>query len=67
MAVNFQGETWRYVEDQLNKFIGHNTAICISPDKTHEEIIRAQGAIQALKTILNLPQEPKLLAAYRKQ
>lgn len=66
MSVNFHGETWKFVEDQINKFIGHNTATCISPDKSHEEIIRAQGAIQALKTILNLPQESKMLAAHRK-
>lgn len=65
MAVDFRGETWKYVEEQITKFIGHHTATCISPDKSHEEIIRAQGAILALKTILNLPQEPKLLAAHR--
>lgn len=67
MAVNFTGETWLYLEAKLKKAIENNTAICINPEKSYKDVLAAQGAILALKSILNLPQEPKLLAATRKQ
>lgn len=66
MSVNFAGETWLYIESKIKQSIENYTALCLNPAKSYKDIIAAQGAILALKSILNLPQEPKLLAATRK-
>ena len=63
MAVEFRGDTWLYVQAEIEKSIRNKTNVCITTGKTHEEIVAAQGAIEALKSILNLPQVYDTLAA----
>lgn len=64
MAVDFMGDTWKHVEAHVKRAIDNNQSITTSTDKTYKDILRAQGAILALKSILNMPQNA---AAIRKQ
>ena len=67
MSVNFNDETWKYVETEIVKGIENMKSVCTNADKSYKEVLVAQGAIQALKTILNLPQAAKALAATPKR
>lgn len=63
MSANFNDETWKFVESELVKGIQNQTQVCTSGDKSYKDVLRAQGAIAALKNVLNLPQVLKQLAA----
>lgn len=67
MSVNFHDDTWKYVENELVKNIENMRAVCTNPAKSYKEVLVAQGGIQALKTILNLPQAAQALAATTKR
>jgi len=53
--VNFNDDTWKYVEEKVKESLARYTSVCTSTDKTYKELLQAQGAIAALKTILSLP------------
>lgn len=54
MEVNFNGDTWRFVEDRCNKLLSNQLSILQQQDKSYKDLILAQGQILALKSILNL-------------
>lgn len=63
MTVSFDSETWKYVEDRLNKLLNQQKDVLSNYDSTYKDVMRAQGYTAALKTLLELPQTAKLIAA----
>lgn len=55
MTVSFQTETWKFVEAQIDNLIKNKTVICTNDKSSYKDMLLAQGAIAALKTIKDLP------------
>lgn len=55
MAVSFTNETWAFIEAQIDGVIKNKAAICTNSQSSYKDLLLAQGAIAALKTIKNLP------------
>lgn len=66
MAVNFNDETWKYVEALCEDSMKRQISLCIQPDTTWEQVLQARGQILALKGILNQPLNAQTLAANKR-
>jgi hypothetical protein len=67
VALNFNDDTWKYVEQAINEQVEKRTAACVNSSTSYEDILRSQGAVEVLKTILKLPQTHQMLAATHKR
>ena len=59
MTVSFENETWKFVEAQIDDVIRKRIAICTDSKSSYKDMLQAQGAIAALKTIKDLPNAMK--------
>jgi hypothetical protein len=66
VAVNYNDDTWRHVEAKLQERITKNLSLLTNFETSYKDMLRAQGEISALKTILHLPTENQLLSATRR-
>jgi hypothetical protein len=66
VAVNYNDDTWRHVEVKLKERIAKNQSLLTSFETSYKDMLRAQGEIAALKTILQLPTEALLLSATKR-
>jgi hypothetical protein len=67
VAVNFNDDTWKYVYEAITEQVAKRTAECVNSTTSYEDILRAQGAVEVLKTILKLPHTHNVLAATHKR
>lgn len=61
--VDFNSPTWKYIETEIAKSLDQQSSVCTNFDKSYKELLRAQGAVAAYKTVLNLPQIAQSIAA----
>lgn len=66
MAVNYNDETWLYVKNKIEALVEKQKSLLINHDTSYKDLLRAQGAVAALKTVLELPHTATLLAATRR-
>ena len=57
--VSFESETWKFVEARVDELLKHNVNICTDSKSSYKDMLQAQGAIAALKTIKDLPNAMK--------
>lgn len=65
MSVDFNSTTWKWVVAKIAEYEANQLAILTNPKSKYMALLRAQGAVQMLKTLKDLPQENRLLAATR--
>lgn len=61
MAV-FQDETWMYLKGMLEKNLENALSKISNIDTPYKEILRLQGQVLYIKTLLNLPNNGELIA-----
>jgi len=63
VAVNFNDDTWRYIEAKLQEGLKKQQSLLHDYDTSYKDLLRAQGATTMLRNLLLLPQESLNLAA----
>ena len=65
MAVNFNDDTWKFVETKVSEMLNNAISVCTDGNKSYKEVLQAQAKIAAYKSILNLPRVNEAIAATR--
>lgn len=63
MAVNFNDDTWRYIEAKLEERIKKQQSLLNDYGTSYKDLMRAQGATAMLRSLLIMPREFEQLAA----